>query len=154
MQRFNVFTADAEYADGPDGYRVGTARLGHRIGATKLAGTVWELPPGQSNCPYHYEYSNEEWLVVLDGRPTVRRPEGEEELAPGDVVCFPAGPAGAHQVTNRSVARARVLIVSTVSDPLVVVFPDSDKIAVWAGDGEEDLIARRRSSVDYWEGEV
>ena len=56
-----------------------------------MAGGYYEVPPGQANCPYHYE-SDEEWLLVLEGRLTVRHPDGEDASGPGDLVCFPAGP--------------------------------------------------------------
>ena len=35
---------------------------------------------------------------MLDGTPTLRDPDGERVLRRGDVVCFPTGPEGAHQV--------------------------------------------------------
>ena len=41
---------------------------------------------------------------MLSGSPTLRGPDGERVLRAGDVVCFPVGPDGAHQVTR---ARAR-----------------------------------------------
>ena len=68
------------------------SRFGPSIGAVQMGASLYELPPGQSICPYHYEYPREEWLVVLAGRVTVRHPGGEEELSQGDVVCFPPGP--------------------------------------------------------------
>ena len=102
MRRFNIFSAEVEYDEAdPEGYRGGAARFGPLLGAAMLGGTVYELPGGESICPFHYEYGNEEWVIVLDGRPTLRHAGGEDELAPGDVVCFPAGPDGAHKVTNR-----------------------------------------------------
>ena len=155
MRRFNVFSAEFEYdADDPDGYRAGMARFGARIGATMLGGTVYDLPPGQSNCPYHYEYGNEEWLLVLEGRLTLRHPDGEDELDPGDVVCFAVGPGGAHKLTNRSETPVRVLMLSTRHEPAVAVYPDSDKIGVWPGDERDDLLVRRESAVEYWDGET
>lgn len=155
MRRFNVFTADTEYdADDPEGYRAGMARFGPSIGAAMLGGTVYELPEGQSVCPYHYEHGDEEWLLVLDGHPSVRHPDGEEQLEPGDTVCFPAGPDGAHQVVNRSSATARVLMLSTLRLPAVCVYPDSDKIGVFTEGKRDDLIVRRESGVGYWDGEV
>jgi uncharacterized cupin superfamily protein len=154
MRRFNVFSPDFTYAeDRPAGYRAGSARIGPAIGAAGMASTVYELPVGESAWPYHYEYGAEEWLIVLAGRPTVRHPGGEEVLEPGDVVCCPDGPEGAHKVTNRGEGTARVMIVSTFDRPAVAVFPDSDKLGVWP-DGEEDmLIVRRESRVDYWDRE-
>src|SRR5262249_20399087 len=125
MRRYNLHDAEAEFDEAdPEGYRAGMARFGKEIGARLMGGTVYELPAGQSNVAYHYEYGNEEWLIVLSGRPSLRHPGGEEELAPGDVVCFAPGPEGAHKVTNHNDETARVLLISTQHDPAVVVYPD------------------------------
>jgi uncharacterized cupin superfamily protein len=119
-----------------------------------LGGSVYELPPGQSNCPYHYEYGNEEWLIVLSGRVTVRHPDGHEDFDPGDVVCFPEGPAGAHRLTNHGDETVRVLMISTMVEPNAAVYPDSDKIGMWPGGGNADkIMVRRSSAVDYYDGE-
>ena len=109
------------------------ARFGPQLGATKTGASLYELPAGQSICPYHYEYGEEEWLIVLEGRPTLRHPGGEDELEPGDTVCFPEGPEGAHKVTNRTDDRVRVLMFSTVNRPAIAVYPDSDKFGVFSG---------------------
>ena len=78
--------------------------------------SVYDLPPGEAIGPYHFEWTDEEWLIALAGRVAIRGPEGEQTLDPGDVVCFPAGPEGAHQVRNTSDATARVAIVSTQNE--------------------------------------
>jgi uncharacterized cupin superfamily protein len=155
MPQFNLFSAEFAYDDtDPEGYQSGMARFGRDIGASLLGGSVYELPPGQSICPYHYEYSDEEWLVVLDGTPTLRTPAGERQLARGDVVSFARGPDGAHKVTNRTEATLHVLMLSTMNEPAVAVYPDSDKIGVWTGNDRDKLMLRRRDgSVDYWDGE-
>ena len=49
-------------------------------------------------------------------------------LERGEVVSFPRGEAGAHQVVNRSEAEARVLLVSEMNAPEVVVRPESGKL--------------------------
>jgi uncharacterized cupin superfamily protein len=151
MRRFNVHS-EVEYDPEPAGYRAGYAKLHPGIGATTLFGGLFELPPGESARPYHYE-SGEEWLLVLDGRITVRHPKGEDELTAGDLVCFPAGPAGGHKLTNRSDATARALLVSTRTAPAVAVYPDSDKIGVIADWGER-VIARREDGVDPYDRET
>jgi uncharacterized cupin superfamily protein len=155
MARFNVHRADYTYApDRPDGYRCGTQRFTPLIGGAAITGTVYEVPAGESTIPYHYEYGAEEWLLVLDGRPTLRHPDGEDELEPGDLVCFPEGPAGAHKVTNHGDEPARVMIISTYSRPAVAVFPDSDKVGVWTNEEEGGpVIVERSSGVGYWHGE-
>jgi uncharacterized cupin superfamily protein len=113
---------------------------------------VYELPPGQSVCPYHYEYPDEEWLVVLQGRVTVRHPNGEDELGEGDVVCFPQGPDGAHKVACLGDVQARVLMLSTKIRPAIAVYPDSGKVGIWPG-VEDDTLMMRRDKLDYWDGE-
>jgi uncharacterized cupin superfamily protein len=130
------------------------ARFGPSIGAVKLGASLYELPPGQSVCPYHYEYPEEEWLIVLKGRPTLRHPQGEDELQEGDVVCFPEGPEGAHKVTNRTDATAKVLMFSTRTNPAVAVYPDSDKIGIWTGNDADHVIVPRSAHVEYYAGET
>jgi uncharacterized cupin superfamily protein len=151
----NVFDVElTKDADDPSGYGASYARLGPLVGATALGMSVYELPPGQSICPYHYEVGFEEWLIVLTGRPVLRTPEGEQELAPGDVICFHEGPAGAHKVTNRGKEPARLMIFSTKGMPVVFVYPDSDKIGVGVPNPDDYLMVRRSSHVDYFDGEV
>jgi uncharacterized cupin superfamily protein len=155
MKRINVAAPDFEYdGEDPEGFRAGMARLGKLLGAKESGITVYEIPPGQSVCPYHYEVGEEEWLLVLAGRPTLRHPEGSEVLEPWDVVCFPRGPEGAHGVGNGTDETVRVLMFSTVVVPTATVYPDSDKVGIWTGDPETDLMARRESAVDYYDGET
>jgi uncharacterized cupin superfamily protein len=138
--------------DLPDGFRPGIARIGTLVGAAGTGMSVYEVPPGQAISPYHYENPEEEWLVVLSGRPTLRHPKGEDELQPWDVVFFPPGPDGAHAVRNDSDSTARVLMFSNISTVAASVYPDSNKIAVWTGI-DDDIIVRRTSGVDYGDGE-
>jgi uncharacterized cupin superfamily protein len=139
--------------DTPPGYRSRAAHCGPRIGAKGLGGSIWELDPGESTCPYHYEGVEEEWVVVLTGTPILRDPDGEHELAPGDVVCFLQGPDGAHKLTNRSDAVVRVLMLSTMpaKELSICIYPDSEKVSVWPWPGTR---LRLTDSVDYWDGEV
>jgi uncharacterized cupin superfamily protein len=136
--------------DDPAGYHALYQRIGPLIGAEQLGLSVYELPPGQSVCPYHYEVGFEEWLVVLAGAPTLRTPEGEEELRPWDVAFFPDGEDGAHKVTNRTEQTVRVAILSNKTQPGVAVDPDSDKLGVWP----QNKLFRLTDAVDYWEGEL
>ncbi|MFL5891416.1 MAG: cupin domain-containing protein [Solirubrobacterales bacterium] len=152
MQRLNIFDTEFQHdADDPEGYSSGYVKFAPAIGGKTMAGTLYELPPGNSNCPYHYE-SDEEWLLVLEGTLTVRHPEGTDELGPGDLVCFPVGPDGAHKLTNRGADVVKMLIVSTANLPAVAVYPDSDKILTVTEDRER-IMVRRSSNVDYWDGE-
>jgi len=136
------------YADKPEG-RLDVAR---DLGSSAYEMFIYDLEPGRSSSPYHYEYS-EEWLLVVDGTVVLRAPDGEHTLQRGDLVRFPAGPDGAHKVMNQSDSRARTLLFSGAQVPAVSVYPDSDKIGVWVGDEANDLIFKRGTAVEWSEGE-
>ena len=154
MRRLNISSPEFTYdPDDPEGFRSGMYRLGTLFGAKDTGTSVYELPPGQALCPYHYEYGEEEWALVLEVRPSVRAPEGTEQVDPFDVVFFPKGPEGAHQLRNDTDETVRVLMWSTVVYPTATAYPDSDKVGVWTGDKAEDLMAPRSANVDYFHGE-
>jgi uncharacterized cupin superfamily protein len=157
MLKFNIFEASLDYDDSdPDGYRAGAHRFGPKIGASRLGATLYELPPGQALCPYHYE-SEEEWLLVLQGQVTLRHPDGEDVLGPGDVTAFPTGPAGGHKTTNNGTETVRMLMWAN-SDPIgYVVYPDSNKIAHWTDSSDpadSSVRVRRGEKLDYYDGEL
>jgi uncharacterized cupin superfamily protein len=154
MHRINLSElAAGPERDAPDGFRAGMSRLGGEVGAKATGATVYDLAPGQAVCPYHYEHGEEEWALAISGRPSVRTPEGTEELAPLDLVFFPPEPEGAHQILNESDAPARVLMWSNVVFPTSTVYPDSDKVGVWTEDESEEIVVPRAARVDYYDGE-
>ena len=113
-KRPNVHDCETEFDDeDPEGYRAGMFRPGPELGAKETGMSVYDLPPGQAICPYHYEWAEEEWIVVVSGRPTLRTPAGEEKLKPGDVAFFERGPGGAHKVSNATDEPARVVMFSS-----------------------------------------
>ena len=132
----------------PEGFRRSSTRVGAAAGAVLTGLSVYELPPGQAVGPYHYEDPPEEWLLVVSGTPTLRHPAGEDALEPWDLVFFPSGPAGAHQVRNDSESTARVAMFSSIAEVGAVVYPDSDMIQLFTTDGEDDIVVERSSGVD------
>ncbi len=131
---FNLF--DGETRDvpaGAPGDRGRAARVGRMIGAARLGMSVYELPPGEAIGPYHFEWTDEEWLIAIAGTVSFRGPDGDQTLEPGDVVCFPAGPDGAHQVRNTGDDLARLAIVSTQNEFGIVEYPEEEKVGIWAG---------------------
>ena len=155
MRSFNVFDGDVTFdPSDPEPYRAGMRRFGPDVGGRRIGATLYELPPGQALCPYHYE-SEEEWLLVLQGEVTLRHPEGEDVLGAGDITAFPVGPAGAHKTTNNGSETVRMLMFAT-SDPIgYCVYPDSNKISYWNEGDKNDFVRVRRGDVlDYYDGEV
>ena len=154
MNIANVDELEFEYhPEDPEGFRSGLKRFGKLLGATSTGASIYDLPPGQAICPYHYEYAEEEWLIVLEGEPTLRVPDGERRLRPWDVCLFPTGPAGAHGVRNETDAVVRVLMFSDVRLPAATVYPDSDKIGIWTGNEDDDTMVPRSAKVPYFHGE-
>jgi uncharacterized cupin superfamily protein len=143
METLNIFSAPN--LEG----RVDVARA---LGSDVTLMFIYDVAPGEGSSPYHYEFA-EEWLLVVDGTVVVRAPDGEHTLERGDLVCFPAGAAGAHKVMNRSDKPARTLLFSSARTPAVSVYPDSDTIGVWPGDGENDLVFKRDTAVPWAHGE-
>jgi uncharacterized cupin superfamily protein len=151
VSEVNLFDVEVQKDDDdPVGYDTSYARVGPLVGGRLLGLSVYELRPGQSICPYHYELGFEEWLIVLTGRPTLRTPDGEQELRPWDVAFFPDGEAGAHKVTNNTDEALRVAILSNKGDPGAAVYPDSNKVGIWP----LDKLFRIGDAVDYWDGEA
>jgi uncharacterized cupin superfamily protein len=92
-------------------------------------------------------------VIVVRGEPTLRTPEGEQQLREGDVVAFPRGKEGAHQIRNGTDAPIRVLMLSTLIRPDIVEYLDTGKIGARSVAGERIVLARPGPEVDYWEGE-
>lgn len=140
MKTFNLFNGETdEVPPGAPGHPGRAARVGSKLGAERLGMSVYEIPPGEAIGPYHFEWTDEEWLIVLDGQPTVRTPEGERVLEPGEVTCFLAGPEGVHQVRNATDAPARVAIVATNNEFGIVEYPEIEKVGIWAGPEHYEL---------------
>jgi uncharacterized cupin superfamily protein len=156
MRAYNYLAAETTLDPGdPEGFRSPYGLFNEIIGAEHLSGTLFDVPPGEKSCPYHWEAAKEEWLLVISGTPTIRHPAGETELRPGDLTCFSTGASGAHQLLNRSDAPARVVMFSNTADPNVIVYVDSGKVGVRGALGlPGGANYAIDNTLDYWEGEA
>jgi uncharacterized cupin superfamily protein len=154
----NVFEPSYDDTSEREGFAGRRARIGRQARAEHLGASLFELEPGSAPFPLHFHLGNEEMVIVLAGTPSLRTPVGERDLEPGEVVAFPRGEQGAHQVINRTDERARILIVSEMNAPDVVVRPESNKISAFgrppgaAGEGFHDVYFRH-DAVELWDGE-
>lgn len=135
-------------------------QLGEAADGDQLGCSLYELPPGQGSWPYHYHTGNEEAIFVLSGSGRIRLDDELLSLTEGDYVALPADESGAHRVVNDSDAPLTYLAVSTMTEPDVTVYPDSEKLGVFAGSppgGRDDRQVhgyyRRDDDVDYWTDE-
>jgi uncharacterized cupin superfamily protein len=137
------------------GFRCRRARLGHQLATERVGISLWEIPPGEAAYPYHFHLGEEEVLVVLEGTPHLRTPDGWQVVPEGEVLAFPVGEDGAHQIDNRTDAPVRFLAVSTHGAPEITVYPDEGKLGVGErlprGGGVRAFF-RSSDAVDYHEG--
>ena len=153
MDVFNLHGDEWDRVEEREGWRSRDAWVGARLGAELIGGSLYELDPGDRLWPYHTHHANEEWLIVVRGTPTLRTPDGEQELREGDVACFRRGPDGAHQVSNRTGSPVRVLMLSTLLAPEIVEYLDTGKIGTRDARGNRLTLSRPGPPADYWEGE-
>jgi uncharacterized cupin superfamily protein len=148
MKRLNFLDDEPWDEVNDDGRR--NRWFGHVFGTDLLGGSLWEFGPHSPDHPLHMHYGVEEMFFVLSGTPSVRTPEGVEQLSPGDVLYFPEGPDGLHTFSNPSDEPARIIAVSTKRFPDVVAYPERG--VAWVAtrhperpvpeDGDEGIIAR------------
>jgi uncharacterized cupin superfamily protein len=138
------------------GFLCKRARVSRQAGSERLGLSLWEVPAGEAAYPYHHHLGEEELVVVLEGRPSLRTPEGWRVLEEGEVVAFLRGEEGAHQLVNRTEETVRFLAFSPSGDPDIVVYPDSGKVGAFErlpdGGGLRAMF-RAGDVVDYHDGE-
>jgi uncharacterized cupin superfamily protein len=143
VKKVNLHSVELDERLDEAGFRHAATSIGARLGAERIGAAVYEAEAGFPIWPYHYHYGIEEWLYVIAGAPVLREPAGERTLAPGDLVRFPTGPAGAHTLKGPG----RFVIFDTEHGTYMSVYPDSDKVS-----GPEGMLLRS-SAVGYWHGE-
>jgi uncharacterized cupin superfamily protein len=139
------------------GFRCRRARLGRQTGCERLGLSLWELPPGEAAYPYHHHLVEEELVLVLRGRPSLRTPAGWRDLEEGEVVAFLRGERGGHQLVDRTEEIVHFLAFSGSGEPDIVIYPDSGKLGAFErlpeGGGLRKMF-RIADAVDYFEGEA
>jgi uncharacterized cupin superfamily protein len=143
VRKFNVLTRELDQASARDGYRWRGAAVGEAVGSAGIGARLYELGAGQAGHPFHFHHAVEEWLIVVAGTPTVRTPAGERALREGDVVCFPAGPAGGHEVCGPGT----VLILSAESESDAIEYPELGKLEL----RPPGTVFRVADAVDLWD---
>jgi uncharacterized cupin superfamily protein len=133
-------------------------QLANATDAEELGCSLYELAPGKRSWPSHYHTANEEAIFVLSGSGLFRGGDGEQSLTAGDFVALPAGESGGHQVVNNGDEPLRYLMLSTMNEPDVTIYPELEKLGVFigappGGPGERDLYGfyNTADQTDYWE---
>lgn len=132
--------------------------LSSAVGSDRLGCSLYELPPESRSWPYHYHTANEEALYVLSGSGQIKREGGLEPLQSGDFVTFPADERGGHRILNDGDGTLRYLMVSTMTEPDVTIYPETGRFGVLVGSppgGREERSLHGYyeldDDVEYWE---
>jgi uncharacterized cupin superfamily protein len=152
---------DIPWTDGGQGEHFAHQRRKLGRAGKALGCSMIELPPGKTAWPFHYHLGNEEALYILEGEATLRLGAARHRVRAGHYVALPADSDHAHQLTNTTSEPCRYLVISTMREPDVTVYPDSDKIGVFAGaapganasERTLDMFVPRAAAVDYWHDE-
>ncbi len=157
MEKVNRDSVDWKTYDHDD-HEFRRKELSNAVAAEKLGCSLYELPPGKRSWPYHYHTANEEAVFVLSGTGTLRAADGETPLESGDFVALPADERGSHQLVNDGDEPLRYLMVSTMNEPDVTVYPEMGKFGVYVGaapgsrEGRSlEGYYRLNDETDYWD---
>ena len=151
-----------EHRKNGEGFEIWRGPLSANTGGRKLGCSLYRQPPGKKAFPYHYHFAIEEAIYVLSGQADLRIGKETVSIGPGDFVSLPAGKDCAHQITNSGSEELVYMCMSTMDDPDVIAYPDSDKLGAMAGFSDpnaktDDRVAAffpRKAAVPYWTGEA
>lgn len=132
------------------------SRLSPGTAARKLGASFDILEPGKRGCPYHLHHAQEEMFIILEGNATLRVAGERLPVKAGDVIFIPPGPEYPHQIINTSDAPLKYLSISTMEAPEICEYPDSGKFLARASRKSStpfEVLDRRGSNLDYWDGE-
>jgi uncharacterized cupin superfamily protein len=151
VNKINLDEIEPSSFDEIDGKFKATAyEAGFPIGARRLGYQFVTLEPNARFCPMHSHALEEEMFLVWEGRPTIRTPRGEFECRRGDVIAFPVGDVGTHQLLNKSDAPCTVFLLGNAEPDEVAHYPESNKILLRS---RQRLIIRAEPRLDYYDGE-
>ncbi len=152
VNRINIDELYTEaFSEGGGLYEGMYHEIGLLIGARKLGYQITTLPPGKRFCPLHAEDMEEEMFIIWEGEAVIRTLRGEYVCRAGDVVAFPVGDIGAHQVINKSDKPCKVFMLGAEDPKSVAYYPDSKKVLV---SSRGRLILRTEPVLDYYDGEM
>src|SRR6187399_655665 len=137
MKIFNLNADEWDRTEEREGWRFKDAWVGAHTDAELIGASMYEVEPGNKQGPFHTHHAH----------------EGEQRLRQGDVVAFPRGKEGAHQIRNDTDAPVRVLMLSTLIAPDIVEYLDTGKIGARSVAGERIIFARPGPELEYWEDE-
>ncbi len=110
-------------------------KLGEHFGLTQFGVNLTHLSPGAVSALAHSHSKQDEFILILEGSPTLVLGEQEFSLSPGECYGFKAGIGIAHQLVNRSPEMVTYLEVGDRTPGDEVEYPNDDLKATQAVNG-------------------
>jgi len=101
--------------------------------APRIRSRISSVSTACAEPPSYYHCANEQAIYIPSGTGTARIGDARVVVRAGDRIALPVGPEHAHQMIDDGSEPLRYLCVSTAHKCEVVGYPDSKKVAVWAG---------------------
>ncbi|MBB6096413.1 putative cupin superfamily protein [Povalibacter uvarum] len=138
-------------------YTSSRGQIGAHIGARKLGYNLTVVPPGKAQCPFHSHHGEEEMFFILEGEGELRFGDQRYPIRKHDVIACPTGgPEVAHQIINTGKTTMRYLSLSTLAELDACEYPDSRKVLIVAGQGNDlklRKMVRAENTVEYYDRE-
>src|SRR5438876_5862795 len=80
MKIFNLNADEWDRTEEREGWRFKDAWVGAHTDAELIGASMYEVESGNKQGPFHTHHSNEEWVIVLRGEPTLRTHERRSAL--------------------------------------------------------------------------
>lgn len=109
--------------------------LGDAFGLSNFGVNLTELAPGAMSSLRHAHAVQDEFVYVLEGRPTLCTDRGRFVLEPGMCAGFRAGSGDAHHLVNETDARVLYLELGDRLPGDRATYPDDDLVAVATASG-------------------
>ncbi|HYS12604.1 MAG TPA: cupin domain-containing protein [Burkholderiaceae bacterium] len=100
--------------------------LGDVFGLKNFGVNLTRLAPNAISALRHSHAKQDEFVYILEGRPTVHTDEGRLQLAPGVCVGFRAGTGNAHHLCNETAEDVVYLEIGDRTPNEEVQYPDDD----------------------------
>ena len=121
-------------------------QLGERFGLRNFGVNLTRIAPGGRSALRHAHATQDEFVYVLEGHPTLVTDAGRTQLAPGMCAGFPCGSGDAHQLLNETHADVLYLEIGDRSVGDRVAYPDDDLEACLENGG---WVFRRKNGTPY-----
>lgn len=101
-------------------------QLGDVFGLSNFGVNLVHLAPGAASALRHSHTRQDEFVYILQGRPTLHTEEGRRQLQPGMCAGFKAGTGNGHRLVNETAEEVVYLEMGDRSTGDQASYPDDD----------------------------